>query len=89
MYGKASLDMSALVSDAISSRDRGPWTVISVVPAVTSVTVTNSPSWVWRSIHGAIRRCVISATTSRNRCSARRVTVRSAMIPPASLSHCV
>ncbi len=89
MNGKASFERSAVVRRPMSSRERGPWTVSSVVPAVTSVTVTNSPSSTCRSIQGAIRRWMRSVTTSRYFVSASRVTVRSAMIPPAALSHCV
>ena len=67
----------------------GPWTESSVVPDVTSVTVTCSPgSDALRTI-GSTRRCMMSDATTRKRSSANRVTVRSAAMPPFGVSHCV
>ena len=60
-----------------------------MVPDVTSVTVTNSPGLVSRRIIGSIRRWMTSLAMTRNFSGSSQVTVTSATIPPASLSHWV
>ena len=86
--GNASLDMSAVVTAASSSRERGPWMLIWAYPDVTSVTkACASPKC--RRIHVCACRCAVSEATTQNRSSSSLVTVRSASSVPPSLSHWV
>ncbi len=89
MYGNASLERSAGEIRASSSRDRGPWTLRTAQPAVTSVAVQRASGGMWRSAHSRSRSWSAAALRTMKRVSSRRVTVTSPSIPPRSLSHCV
>ena len=87
--GKASLDRSASVSGATMLRASGPKTPRTAQAEVTSVTVMRASSGVWRAIQSASLTWVEKAVTTRKRSSSRRLTVRSASMPPRSFSHVV
>src|SRR6266545_4192340 len=86
--GNAALDMSCVVTEASSSRERGPWMLICAYAPVTSVTNAWASPRCRRSQVSACR-CVLSEATTQNRSSSSLVTVRSASIVPPSLSHWV
>ena len=83
--GNPALVRSASVSRASSARERGPMTPSTAEADVTSVsTARASPRW--RRIQSA--SCVDDAAdvTTTNASGARRVTVRSASMPPRAFS---
>ncbi len=61
------------------------------MPGVTSVTVQRRPSRaaIWPRSQARSRVWQIAEVTTMNSCSASRVMVRSASMPPWSLSHWV
>ena len=86
--GNASFDMSADVIAWITSRERGPWTLICASADVTSVANARSSPMCRRS-HACTWPWALSDATTRKRSSSSLVTVRSASSVPPSFSHCV
>src|SRR5205823_7467485 len=86
MYGKASVERSAVVSGWRMSLARGPHSPRQTRPDVTSARWTDPSSGARDRIHE--RSCCPNAVpvTIRKRSSARRVTVKSHSIPPRAFS---
>ena len=71
------------------SRERGPMRPSIGRPEVMSTTVQRASAGMWRPSQARSRVWTAAPVTTRKLVSSRRVTVRSASMPPCSLHHCV
>ena len=86
--GNAVWDRSASVSGWSRRRDSGPITAIIAMVPETSATVVLEPASALRS-QSRSRWVEAGEVSTRYSSAPRRVTVRSASMPPRSLSHWV
>ena len=85
----ASFDRSSGVSDESNAREFGPITLKTAWPDETSIAIARAEVGMWSRSHAKSRICVAAAVTIKYESIAWRVTVRSASMPPVSLSHWV
>ena len=87
--GKRPAERSSPVSVSSKPWLPGPINPRVAHPAVMSATTQSAPSGTWRRSQSRSRTALAAAVTTQYRRSARRVTVRSASMPPRSFSQWV